>query len=148
MHYFLCLTKKHQLHSSLFLTFCCSMVISTHSHAQSNTPDRTTHAAVSHNYQIADTELNRVYQEVRTRYKDNPDFLQKLKKSQRLWIQFRNAEVAMRYPAKDKFNVYGSIYPICAKTLLTELTKARIKTLRQWLDGTVEGDVCSGSIRF
>ena len=30
---------------------------------------------------------------------------------------------------------------------LAELTSKRIKTLNQWIDGTEEGDVCSGSIR-
>ena len=31
---------------------------------------------------------------------------------------------------------------------LDELTKSRIKTLKVWLDGIEEGDVCSGSVKI
>lgn len=99
-------------------------------------------------YQIADEELNYVYQAVKEKYKDDTSFLQKLKESQLLWIKFRDAEVAMRYPATDKLTTYGSVYPVCVEALLTELTETRTTTLWQWLDGAAEGEVCSGSIEL
>jgi hypothetical protein len=52
------------------------------------------------------------------------------------------------FPAKDKQANYGSVYPMCAANLLSELTEARIKQLRVWLVGSEEGDVCSGSVRL
>jgi len=52
------------------------------------------------------------------------------------------------FPAKDKQATYGSVYPICAANLLSELTEARIKQLRLWLVGVEEGESCSGSVRL
>ena len=53
----------------------------------------------------------------------------------------------MKYPKEDKGFYYGSSYRMCVNYYLAELTSKRIKTLNQWIDGTEEGDVCSGSIR-
>lgn len=136
--------KKYPFCVSLMLAVCCVVaIVPVSSYAQSANPAG---VIVQNDYQVADDELNRVYQAVRERHKNNNAFLQKLKESQRLWIQFRDAEVAMRYPAEDKLNTYGSVYPTCMEALLVELTEARTKTLRQWLGDAVEGDVCSGSV--
>ena len=37
---------------------------------------------------------------------------------------------------------------MCEASYLDELTKSRIKTLKVWLDGIEEGDVCSGSVKI
>jgi uncharacterized protein YecT (DUF1311 family) len=65
----------------------------------------------------------------------------------RLWIQFRDAEMKMKYPERED-GYYGSVYPMCWSMYLTQLTTERITTLKQWLDGTEEGDVCAGSVRI
>ncbi|HET8809509.1 MAG TPA: lysozyme inhibitor LprI family protein [Flavobacteriaceae bacterium] len=98
-------------------------------------------------FQKSDDELNRVYQEILNEYKTDSIFIENLKKSQRIWIEFRDAELKMKFPNyKDK--IYGSIHPTCRAFYLMELTEKRIKTLSKWLAGTIEGEVCNGSIKI
>jgi len=96
-------------------------------------------------YQKADKELNDVYQRILKEYREDTVFIDKLKDAQRLWVQFRDAEVAMKYP--DTKN-YRSAVPMCWNLYLTELTKERTKKLNVWITGIEEGDVCAGSVRI
>ncbi len=98
-------------------------------------------------YKKSDTELNTVYKKILTEYKSDPIFIDRLKKTQRIWISYRDAELEMKFPAKNKQLEYGSIYPMCASLFLKELTKERTEKLRIWLNGIEEGDLCSGSIK-
>lgn len=95
----------------------------------------------------ADKELNRVYQQIRTQYSDQADFLQKLKLSQRAWIKLRDADMEVYYPAKNKVAEYGSAYSGCVSRKKADITVERIKFLQQWLQGAEEGDVCAGSVK-
>lgn len=95
----------------------------------------------------ADNELNQVYQNILTEYKSDTIFIENLKKSQRIWIAFRDAELNMKYPNyPDTF--YGTIQPTCRAFYLMELTENRTKTLKIWLNGIEEGDVCNGSVKL
>ncbi len=98
-------------------------------------------------YQKADRELNTVYQQILRQYKSDATFISRMKASQRIWIQFRDAEMLARYPVKNGRVEYGSVFPMCWATHLEELTKARTAQLKVWVDGIPEGDVCSGSVR-
>jgi uncharacterized protein YecT (DUF1311 family) len=98
-------------------------------------------------YQKADKELNAVYQKIVVNYKNDPAFIASLKAAQRLWIQFRDAELKMKYPQREQ-GYYGSVYPMCYSAYKEELTRQRIKTLQQWLEGAEEGDVCAGSVKL
>ena len=98
-------------------------------------------------YQKADQELNRTYQQILKEYSGKTAFLQSLKAAQKLWIQFRDAEMKARYPAPDSQLEYGSFFPVCYSNGLEELTKARTKQLRLWLTGIPEGDMCNGSVK-
>ncbi len=95
-------------------------------------------------YAAADKELNRVYQKILTEYKTDTTFIKNLKITQRIWMQFRDAEIKMKYPDRPD-GYYGSIAPMCWSIYLTQLTTTRTKTLQEWLKGTEEGDVCGGS---
>ena len=97
-------------------------------------------------YNKADKKLNTVYQKILVKYKTDKLFVANLKKSQRIWISFRDAEMDMKYPNYPNQN-YGSIHPTCRAVYLTELTESRIKTLTVWLNGIKEGDACSGSVK-
>ena len=97
-------------------------------------------------YNKADKKLNTVYQKILVKYKTDKLFVANLKKSQRIWISFRDAEIDMKYPSYPNQN-YGSIHPTCRAVYLTELTESRIKTLTVWLNGIKEGDACSGSVK-
>ncbi len=99
-------------------------------------------------YSLADEELNSVYSQILTEYKNDSIFIEKLKISQRLWIKFRDAELDMKFPEANKRLNYGSIYSMCSADYLTELTKQRTKKLKEWLEPIPEGDGCSGSIKY
>ena len=91
-------------------------------------------------------EINSVYQKILKQYSSDFGFIKNLKTSQKLWIQFRDAEMKMKFPDRPT-GYYGSIQPMCWFNYMADLTKDRIKTLDTWVTGTVEGDACSGSVK-
>lgn len=95
----------------------------------------------------SDKQLNKVYKTVLSEYKTDTLFVENLKKSQRIWIQFRDAEMEMKYPNYPE-KIYGSIHPTCRAFYLKELTDKRIETLKNWISGTEENDVCNGSVKI
>lgn len=98
-------------------------------------------------YEKADAKLNQVYNAILKEYSSNEEFVENLKRSERIWIEFRDAELLVKYPKNDGTR-NGSVFPTCYYYYLAELTEARTKTLQQWLDGAMQGDVCSGSIKI
>ena len=105
-------------------------------------------AELQESYNSSDEELNAVYQAIIREYKNDTIFLKALRFSQRNWIKFRDSELKMKYPEREIRGYYGSVLPMCEASYLDELTKSRIKTLKVWLDGIEEGDVCSGSVKI
>lgn len=98
------------------------------------------------NYKKADTKLNQVYSQILKEYKSDIVFITNLKNAQRLWIQFRDAEMKAKYPERED-GYYGSVHSMCWNIYLQELTEERIKKLNIWLLGIEEGDVCNGSVK-
>ncbi|RPD40876.1 lysozyme inhibitor LprI family protein [Chitinophaga barathri] len=98
-------------------------------------------------FQKADKELNAIYQKILTDYKADTAFIRNLKISQRMWVQLRELEMNTMFPSKEP-GYYGSVLPMCWANYKTMLTYDRIKFLKQWTDGTEEGDVCSGSVKI
>ncbi len=98
-------------------------------------------------YKKAEKEINTVYQKILKEYSSDTEFIKNLKTAQRLWIQFRDAEVKAKYPNRTQ-GYYGSVYPMCVSIYMTQLTNDRIKALRVWLTGIEEGDACSGSVKI
>jgi uncharacterized protein YecT (DUF1311 family) len=98
-------------------------------------------------FETADKELNEVYQKILIEYKSDTIFIYNLKSSQRIWIAFRDAELKMKYPEREP-GWYGSMHSMCISGYLEKLTKERIKTLKEWLNGIEEGEGCGGSIKF
>ena len=101
----------------------------------------------NNDYKKAYIELNNVYQNILTAYKYDTLFIDRLKKTQRIWVSYRDAELEMKFPAENKQIVYGSVYPMCVSFFLKELTEERIKKLNVWINGIEEGNVCSGSVK-
>jgi len=106
--------------------------------------DEETKAAVKE-YKMIEGELNQVFNKVLTVYKSDVDFIKNIKESQDLWVKFRAAELKAKFPEGRE---YGSAYTMCVNDFLTEMTNERITTLKLWLKGTYQGDVCSGSVRI
>ena len=94
----------------------------------------------------ADTELNRLYQQVLKLYAQRPTFLAPFKASQVAWLRFRDAQAEALYPAAEAGR-RGSAAPMCRCNTLAELTTARNAQLKQWVEGKEEGDVCGSTIR-
>ena len=97
-------------------------------------------------YQNSEKELNATYQKIIKEYSADIIFIKNLRIAQRLWIQFRDAEMKMKFPDRAA-GYYGSAQPLCWFNYKTSLTNERIKTLQIWLKGIEEGDVCSGSVK-
>ncbi len=96
----------------------------------------------------ADAELNKVYQDIIRLYADDKAFIKQLRIAQRAWLKFRDTHLETVFPKENKRLEYGSAYPLCYSYAQAELTRARTKQLRKWLFGTVEGDLCSGSVKL
>lgn len=99
-------------------------------------------------FKKADAELNKTYKKIMNEYKKDKVFIEKLKKAQKAWLTYRDAHIDSIYPVEDKASEYGSVYGMCYCTAKKELTEQRTKMLKQWVDGVMEGDVCSGSQKF
>ena len=97
-------------------------------------------------YKESHNELNQVYKKVSLKYNSDTAFISALKKTQRQWISFRDAELEMKFPAENKRVEYGSVYPMCVSFFLKDFTDKRTERLRDWLIGGEEGFVCLGSI--
>ena len=103
-------------------------------------------ASAAATYNKADKDLNRIYQEILKNNVTDTAFTRNLKIAQRLWLQFRDAEMKMKYPDREP-GYYGTIFPLCWYAYLTELTEERTKTLKVWVDGEGdEEDDCSGTV--
>jgi len=98
-------------------------------------------------FEKTDKELNLVYQKILKDYNSDANFIKNIKASQKTWIQFRDAEMKVKFPETEE-GYYGSVFPMCWSSYMEELTKERIKKLKIWLDGIEEGDVCSGSVKI
>lgn len=100
-------------------------------------------------YEEIDKRLNNTYQKILSKYKNERLFIDKLKKSQRAWIKFRDFHIEALYPVSKNSDgrlIYGSVYPMCVSQELSTLTLDRIKQLSDWLEGSDE-NICSGSIK-
>ena len=87
-------------------------------------------------FQKADKELNKVYNELRTKNKKDKLYLKNLKASQKLWLTFLDAELNAIYSCgnKDKQVCFGSMYSLLFNSSKAELTQDRTKQLKRYLD--------------
>ena len=91
----------------------------------------------------ADSELNRTYEEVLARFAREPNKLAAIKKAQRAWIVFRDAEIDALFPASHT-SEQGSATVMCRPIHLARMTSQRTKELQELVNRR-EGDVCSQS---
>ena len=89
----------------------------------------------------ADAELNRTYEQVLSKYKDQPDKVARIKEAERAWIVFRDAEAEALFPESQR-SQSGSVFGMCRAIQLARLTSERTERLKA-LVRYQEGDVCS-----
>jgi uncharacterized protein YecT (DUF1311 family) len=58
---------------------------------------------------------------------------EKLKKAQKLWLEFRNAEVAALFGEANPRGTYGPEYPMCVSIARWKLARARTRQLKRLL---------------
>jgi uncharacterized protein YecT (DUF1311 family) len=80
-------------------------------------------------YKRSDLKLNEVYKNILTAKKSDVVFIQNLKKAQRLWVQYRDAQLAIKYPPQKEEGYYKSVLPMLQASFLTEVTIQRIGDL-------------------
>jgi uncharacterized protein YecT (DUF1311 family) len=95
----------------------------------------------------AEAEMSLVLNKIFRSYSEDKLFLNNLKKSQQAWLEFRLIEVQVMFPDREP-GYYGSVHSMCVNNYLLELTRERIKKLNTWIKGTVEGDACSGTVKW
>ena len=96
-------------------------------------------------FKKADGKLNALYEELLRKNSGDSIFTRNLKQAQLLWIRFRDAQLKVKFYRKPG-DVSGSVTPMCMAMYKQELTEARIRELKQWIEGVDEGDACSGSV--
>jgi uncharacterized protein YecT (DUF1311 family) len=80
--------------------------------------------------------MNHALDALLRKYKDDAVFLQRVKEAQRLWLEFRDAELAAQFPiAKGESPQlqYGSMYPMCYANAKAALTRQRTEQLEDLL---------------
>jgi uncharacterized protein YecT (DUF1311 family) len=100
------------------------------------TDQATMNQCAAQQHKAADKELNALYQQITNRLKSNPDSKKLLLGAQRSWIAFRDAECRFSASAVEG----GSVYPLVYSNCVTELTKARVETFKNYLK-CQEGDM-------
>lgn len=126
---------------------CCIVLFNSFACAQSNS-DEVQQARA--NYLSSKTAMESTLSEIEDGYAEHPVFLEKLELAQRAWTAYRDAHVDAHFPLREDENakeVYGSAYLLCRLQLLRQMTDARTRELQPWIEGFMEGDVCSGSVR-
>ena len=91
--------------------------------------------------------LDGIYNTIIAENKEDTVFIKNLILSQQIWSSYRDAQLKVKFPDREP-GYYGSVHPMCVATYLEQLTNDRIETLKEWVKGTIEGDVCSGSVKF
>ena len=90
--------------------------------------------------------LDSVYKAVIIEYKDQLTFISNFKKSQKLWERYMEAQILARFPEDDETRD-GSCFSMCYSLYQQELLKERIKTIKEWLTGFPEAEICGGSVK-
>lgn len=85
-------------------------------------------AKAAESFKKADQELNAVYAKVMANLDDGAK--EHLKKSQRAWVAWRDAEAAFRADAEARG---GSLWPLIHEGTRSRLTKERVKGLKELL---------------
>jgi hypothetical protein len=95
--------------------------------------------------QMTQARLAQLVMEIHRLYRDDPRFLAAFDLSQKKWEEYCAATINARFPTDIE---YGSVFPIAVAAVKQPLIEARIQEISAWTNGTVEGDVSKGSVKF
>jgi uncharacterized protein YecT (DUF1311 family) len=86
-----------------------------------------------------------VYDEIIAIYGDDKQSVEFLRRSQRAWISFRDAQIRAIWPEIETGETMGTAERMCIPIELEKLTRQRIIQLLTWRIGIEEGDVGAGT---
>lgn len=89
-------------------------------------------------FERSDKKLNDVYKKLLVAKKANPNFIRNLKATERIWIQYRDAQLNLRYPEHAAIEKKGPL-PLKEALYLAHLTEDRTKALTEMLRTPVNG---------
>ena len=110
-----------------FLPLCLALVVAAPLAARGQSQQEM-NAEAAESFKKADKELNEVYAKVLANLDDEAK--ENLKKAQRAWIAWRDAEAAFRADAEARG---GSMWPLVHEGIRSRLTKERVKGLKELL---------------
>jgi tetratricopeptide (TPR) repeat protein len=132
----------------IIIFLVCFLSLTTLCFAQSDDPRQNTQSGMTEiaeeDYDKSEKEMNTMYAQILEEYKEDGNFIKKMKKSQEAWLKYRKAYMNALYPGPSK-EYFWSAYPMCWYLEAKKLTQTRINELKGWTDGVEEGDMCSGS---
>lgn len=79
-------------------------------------------------------QMNAVYAQLLRSAATQEGGVQKVKAAQAAWVAYRNAAIAAAFPAGNKQQQYGSMYPMRVNLLYAALTAQHIVDLKTLLD--------------
>jgi uncharacterized protein YecT (DUF1311 family) len=88
-----------------------------------------------------DADLNTTYRQVLSKYSNDPGRVARIKKAERAWMAFRDAEIDAVFPESDR-KERGSVFSMCRSMRLTRLAEERIEALKAMLKHE-DGDLCA-----
>ena len=89
-------------------------------------------------FEQSDKKLNATYQKLILAKRSDTVFLKNLRASQRIWIQFRDAQLTLQYPNHASIAKKGAI-PMSQAIYLARLTDDRTDVLLEWLKAPMTG---------
>ena len=110
-----------------FLPLCLALVVAAPLAARGQSQQEM-NAEAAESFKKADKELNEVYAKVLANLDDEAK--ENLKKAQRAWIAWRDAEAAFRADPEARG---GSMWPLVHEGTRSRLTKERVKGLKELL---------------
>ncbi len=124
---------------SLVLLLGCPLFAQQHGNEYSKCSESATtqmqmNACASGELKRADAEMNRIYQALLQKRKDDPDATAKTRAAQRAWLKFRDAHMAEVFPAANPQVEYGSIYPMLYALEEASVTRERVTMLQDILE--------------
>ncbi len=96
-------------------------------------------------YAGTETLHQQVYDEIIAIYGDNKESIEFLRRSQRAWIAFRDAQIRAIWPEIETGEPMGAAERMCISIELEKITRQRILQLLTWRNGIEEGDVGAGT---
>jgi uncharacterized protein YecT (DUF1311 family) len=88
-------------------------------------------------FELADRELNRIYNAILTSHRKDVGFVKRLRAAQRAWIAFRDAELEAAFfcESGNYCDCFGSMAPMSFSALKTKMTRAPTEQLQSMTPG-------------